>query len=108
MEKFFKLKENGTTARTGKEKQQGDDSINGGKNLLFFTRNGKNAENQRNRGDFVWVLLKTAGSYPHVVNPNLLTGFDVGSALWNGVFLATCLASAFAMFCMAFLATMAP
>ncbi len=43
-------------------------------------------------------------AYIIALNPNLLTGFDVGSALWNGVFLATCLASAFAMFCMAFLA----
>ena len=43
-------------------------------------------------------------AYIIALNPNLLTGFDVGSALWNGVFLATCLASALAMFVMAFLA----
>ena len=43
-------------------------------------------------------------AYIIALNPNLLTGFDVGSALWNGVFLATCIASAIAMFCMAFLA----
>ena len=43
-------------------------------------------------------------AYIIALNPNLLTGFDVGSALWNGVFMATCLASALAMFCMAFLA----
>ena len=41
-------------------------------------------------------------AYIIALNPNLLTGFDVGSALWNGVFMATCLASALAMFCMAF------
>ena len=43
-------------------------------------------------------------AYIIALNPNLLTGFDVGSSLWNGVFLATCLASALAMFFMAFLA----
>ena len=43
-------------------------------------------------------------AYIIALNPNLLTNFDVGSSLWNGVFLATCIASALAMFCMAFLA----
>ena len=43
-------------------------------------------------------------AYIIALNPNLLTGFDVGSALWNGVFLATCIASAIAMFVMAFVA----
>ena len=43
-------------------------------------------------------------AYIIALNPNLLTNFDIGSSLWNGVFLATCIASAIAMFCMAFLA----
>ena len=43
-------------------------------------------------------------AYIIALNPNLLTGFDRGSQLWNGVFLATCIASAIAMFVMAFLA----
>ena len=43
-------------------------------------------------------------AYIIALNPNLLTNFDTGSALWNGVFLATCIASAVGMFCMAFLA----
>ena len=43
-------------------------------------------------------------AYIIALNPNLLTNFDVGSSLWNGVFLATCIASAVGMFCMAFLA----
>lgn len=45
-------------------------------------------------------------AYIIALNPNLLTGFgqDGGPALWNGVFLATCIASAIAMFAMAFLA----
>ncbi|MBR0282087.1 MAG: NCS2 family permease [Oscillibacter sp.] len=43
-------------------------------------------------------------AYIIALNPNLLTGFAVGTPLWNGVFLATCLASAFGTVCMAFLA----
>lgn len=43
-------------------------------------------------------------AYIIALNPNLLTNFDIGSSLWNGVFMATCIASAIAMFCMAFLA----
>lgn len=61
MEKFFKLKENGTNVRT---------EIVAGL-TTFMTM-----------------------AYIIALNPNLLTGFDVGSPLWNGVFLATCIASA--------------
>ena len=43
-------------------------------------------------------------AYIIALNPNLLTNFDVGSSLWNGVFMATCLASFVGMVCMAFLA----
>ena len=43
-------------------------------------------------------------AYIIALNPNLLTNFDTGSALWNGAFMATCIASAIGMFCMAFLA----
>ncbi|MBQ7131743.1 MAG: NCS2 family permease [Oscillospiraceae bacterium] len=43
-------------------------------------------------------------AYIIALNPNLLTNFDTGSSLWNGVFMATCIASAIGMFCMAFLA----
>ncbi len=72
MEKFFKLKENGTTVRT---------EIVAGL-TTFMTM-----------------------AYIIALNPNLLTGFGAeGQNLWNGVFLATCIASAIAMFFMAFLA----
>ncbi len=71
MEKFFRMKENGTDVRT---------EIIAGLST-FMTM-----------------------AYIIALNPNLLTGFDVGSALWNGVFLATCIASAIGMFVMAFLA----
>ena len=44
-------------------------------------------------------------AYIIALNPNLLTGFGAeGADLWNGVFLATCIASAVGMFVMAFLA----
>ena len=43
-------------------------------------------------------------AYIIALNPNLLTNFATGSPLWNGVFLATCIASAIGMFCMAFMA----
>ena len=43
-------------------------------------------------------------AYIVALNPNLLTNFDVGSPLWNGVFMATCIASAVGTFAMAFLA----
>ncbi|MCM1570203.1 MAG: NCS2 family permease [Roseburia sp.] len=43
-------------------------------------------------------------AYIIALNPNLLTNFDVGSQLWNGVFMATCIASAVGTLAMAFLA----
>lgn len=45
-------------------------------------------------------------AYIIALNPNLLTGFKAngGDALWNGVFLATCIASAVGTIVMAFLA----
>ncbi len=43
-------------------------------------------------------------AYIIALNPNLLTNFDTGSSLWNGVFMATCIASAVGMFVMAFVA----
>ena len=44
-------------------------------------------------------------AYIIALNPNLLTNFGAeGTQLWNGVFMATCVASAIGMFCMAFTA----
>lgn len=45
-------------------------------------------------------------AYIIALNPNLLTGFGSqgGKGLWNGIFLATCIASAIGMFVMAFVA----
>jgi AGZA family xanthine/uracil permease-like MFS transporter len=72
MEKIFKLKENGTTART---------EVVAGL-TTFMTM-----------------------AYIIALNPNLLTGFGAsGQALWNAVFLATCLSAGIGTLCMAFLA----
>ena len=43
-------------------------------------------------------------AYIIALNPNLLTNFAAGTPLWNGVFLATCIASAIGTACMAFIA----
>jgi len=75
LEKTFKLKENGTSVRT---------EIIAGL-TTFMTM-----------------------AYIIALNPNLLVGFnaaDIGlGSLWNGVFMATCIASAIGMFVMAFAA----
>ncbi|MBO4689206.1 MAG: NCS2 family permease [Clostridiales bacterium] len=75
MEKLFQMKKNGTTVRT---------EIIAGL-TTFMTM-----------------------AYIIALNPNLLTNFGAeesgGLMLWNGVFLATCIASAIGTICMAFLA----
>ena len=72
LEKVFKLKANGTTAKT---------------ELLA--------------GLTTFMTM----AYIVALNPNLLTNFGAeGPALWNGVFLATCIASFIGMVCMAFVA----
>ena len=43
-------------------------------------------------------------AYIIALNPNLLTNFATGTPLWNGVFMATCLASGVGCIVMAFLA----
>ena len=43
-------------------------------------------------------------AYIIALNPNLLTGFAVGTPLWNAVFVATCLASFIGTACLAFMA----
>lgn len=73
-------------------------------------------ENNTTVGTEIIAGLTTFMTMAYIIalNPNLLVGFGNGlfqgaqegggPALWNGVFLATCLASAIAMFFMAFLA----
>lgn len=69
-------------------------------NLFHLKENGTSVRTEVLAGLTTFMTM----AYIIALNPNLLTNFDVGSALWNGVFMATCLASALAMFCMAFLA----
>ena len=67
----------------------------------------KLSENKTNVKTEVVAGLTTFMTMAYIIalNPNLLTGFGAaGQELWNGVFLATCIASAIGMFCMAFLA----
>jgi len=73
LEKFFKLKENNTSAKT---------EIIAGL-TTFMTM-----------------------AYIIALNPNLLTNFGASDMpeLWNGIFMATCIASAVGMFVMAFVA----
>ena len=72
----------------------------------MFEKVFKLKENNTNVKTEVVAGLTTFMTMAYIIalNPNLLTNFDTGSALWNGVFMATCIASAIGMFCMAFLA----
>lgn len=71
-------------------------------NKLFkLKENGTNVRTEILAGLTTFMTM----AYIIALNPNLLTGFGAhGQNLWNGVFLATCIASAIAMFCMAFFA----
>lgn len=73
----------------------------------------KLSENKTNVKTEIVAGLTTFMTMAYIIalNPNLLTNFGFGvdgsedlSALWNGIFLATCIASAIGMFCMAFMA----
>ena len=73
----------------------------------------KLSENKTNARTEIVAGLTTFMTMAYIIalNPNLLTNFKAGlgdgenlSALWNGIFLATCIASAVGTFVMAFLA----
>ena len=70
--------------------------------LFHFKENGTTAKTEVIAGLTTFMTM----AYIIALNPNLLTNFkaDGGDALWNGVFLATCIASAVGMFVMAFAA----
>ena len=68
--------------------------------IFKLKENGSNVRTEIVAGLTTFMTM----AYIIALNPNLLTNFDTGSALWNGVFMATCIASAIGMFCMAFLA----
>ena len=68
--------------------------------MFKLSENGTNVKTEVVAGLTTFMTM----AYIIALNPNLLTNFDVGSSLWNGVFMATCIASAVGMFSMAFLA----
>ncbi len=70
--------------------------------IFKLKKNGTNIRTEILAGITTFMTM----AYIIALNPNILTNFgnDGGSALWNGIFLSTCIASAIAMFCMAFLA----
>ena len=72
----------------------------------MFEKIFKLSENKTNVRTELVAGLTTFMTMAYIValNPNLLTNFDVGSKLWNGVFMATCIASAIGTAWMAFCA----
>ena len=68
--------------------------------LFHLKENGSSVKTEIIAGLTTFMTM----AYIIALNPNLLTNFDTGSALWNAVFVATCLASAIGTACMAFLA----
>ena len=66
--------------------------------IFKLKENGTNVRTELLAGLTTFMTM----AYIIALNPNLLTNFDVGSSLWNGVFMATCIASAIGMFVMAF------
>ena len=79
----------------------------------MFEKVFKLSENKTNVKTELIAGLTTFMTMAYIIalNPNLLTNFKFGvdgsedlAALWNGIFLSTCIASAIGMFCMAFMA----
>ena len=72
----------------------------------MFEKVFKLSDNKSNVRTEIVAGLTTFMTMAYIIalNPNLLTGFATGTPLWNGVFMATCIASAIGMFCMAFIA----
>ena len=70
----------------------------------MFEKVFKLSENNTNVKTEVIAGLTTFMTMAYIIalNPNLLTNFDTGSPLWNGVFMATCVASAIGTAWMAF------
>ncbi len=69
---------------------------------FHLQENGTNVRTEIMAGVTTFMTM----AYIIALNPNLLTNFGAngGPELWNGVFMATCIASAIGMLCMAFLA----
>ena len=91
------IKERPNNLFGGKTKMEREDFM---EKIFKLQKNGTTVRTEILAGLTTFMTM----AYIIALNPNLLTNFDVGSALWNGVFMATCIASAIGMFCMAFLA----
>ncbi len=68
--------------------------------VFKLSENGTNVKTEIIAGITTFMTM----AYIIALNPNLLTNFAVGTPLWNGVFLATCISSAIGIFFMAFMA----
>ena len=69
--------------------------------IFKLKQNGTNVRTELIAGLTTFMTM----AYIIALNPNLLTGFGAeGRELWNGVFLATCIASAIGTVCMGLLA----
>ena len=68
--------------------------------LFKLKENGTDVKTELIAGATTFITM----AYIIALNPNLLTGFDVGSPLWNAVFVATCLSAFLGSLCMALLA----
>ena len=66
--------------------------------VFKLKENGTNVKTEIVAGLTTFMTM----AYIIALNPNLLTNFDTGSQLWNGVFMATCIASAIGTAWMAF------
>lgn len=71
--------------------------------LFKLRKHGTNVKRECLAGVTSFAVM----AYIVALNPNLLTNFGAeGKSLWNGVFMATCIASAVGTFCMALLANL--
>ena len=78
-----------------------DTGGNGMDKMFQLKKNGTSVRTEVVAGLTTFMTM----AYIIALNPNILVGFDKqGTPLWNGVFLATCIASAIGTICMAFLA----
>ncbi|MBQ9761663.1 MAG: NCS2 family permease [Oscillospiraceae bacterium] len=68
--------------------------------VFKLSKNQTNAKTEIMAGFITFMTM----AYIIALNPTILAGNDRTTSLWKGVFMATCIASAVGMFCMAFLA----
>ena len=90
-----------TSKADSKEKAASASNESGFERVFKLKQNGTTIRTEIIAGLTTFMTM----AYIIALNPNLLTGFGAeGQELWNGVFLATCIASAIGTICMAFLA----